>query len=395
MLKIYMKKLFFFLFFIFLANLGFCSVKTNIYVFTSKKCPRCQKEKEFLENIKKNHFNIKIIYLDVLSNKENQKLLQQVVRELNINGGGLPTTIIGKTYFIGFNESTTGGAIENAIIDAKKNNPQDFVGNLIKKKEIEIFQKKPKHEIPEKINIPFLGEIQIKNLSLPILTILFGAIDGFNPCAMWALVMLLSFLIIVPNRKKMFLLGSLFIFVSAFVYFLFMVAWLNFFIFFSYIKWLQILIGLVAILGGLFYLKEFFLNKDNSCKVSSNKFKQKISQKIFFLTENKKIYLAIAGICVLAFFVNLIELICSAGLPVVYTQILSLSSLNPLQYYLYVILYIFVFMLDDLLVFSIAFFSLHLIKLTTKYFRFSHLIGGVILLIIGILLIFKPQYLTF
>lgn len=116
---------------------------------------------------------------------------------------------------------------------------------------------------------------------------------------------------------------------------------------------------------------------------------------MFYLTENKKIWLAIIGIVLLAFFVNLIELICSAGLPIIYTQILSLSSLSTFQYYSYITLYIFIFMLDDLFIFTVAFFSLQLIKITTKYSRFSHLLGGVVLVILGILLIFKPQYLTF
>lgn len=390
-----MKKLILTLFIFCLGNLGFASTNTNVYVFTSEKCPHCKKEKAFLEKIKKNYSNLTIVYLDTYSDTENQKLFHRVVKELNVVMDGLPLTIIGNKYFVGFlNESTTGLEIENAIKDAKKNNPEDILENLIKKKESEGL-KESKLQIPEKIKIPLIGEIDIKNLSLPILTILFGALDGFNPCAMWALVMLLSFLIVMKNRKKMFLLGSIFILVSGFVYFLFMVAWLNFFIFFSYIKWIQILIGCIAIIGGTFYLKEFFFNKENACKVTSSKLKQKISKKMFSLTENNKLYLAIIGIAVLAFCVNLIDLVCSLGLPVIYTQILTLSSLSPLKYYSYIILYIFVFLFNDFIIFSVAFFSLSLMDTSNKYLRYFHLVGGSVLLILGIILIFKPQYLAF
>jgi thiol-disulfide isomerase/thioredoxin len=390
-----MKKLIFFCFFIFLSNLLFCQEKTNIYFFWGENCSRCIKEKKFLEKIKKKYPNVEIQYLEILSNEQNKLLYYEVLKKLNIEIATLPTTIIGKDYFVGFlNEKTTGKKIEDAILKAQKNHSSDLVAKIIKDNKINSINH-GQYNIPEKIKIPIFKEIAIKDLSLPILTILFGLIDGFNPCAMWTLIMLLSFLIAVQNRKKMFLLGSIFIFVSAFVYFLFMAAWLNFLIFFSYIKGIKIAIGIVAIGGGIYYLKEFFINKENVCKITSSKFKQKISQKMFYLTENKKIWLAIIGIVLLAFFVNLIELICSAGLPIIYTQILSLSSLSTFQYYSYITLYIFIFMLDDLFIFTVAFFSLQLIKITTKYSRFSHLLGGVVLVILGILLIFKPQYLTF
>ena len=106
-------------------------------------------------------------------------------------------------------------------------------------------------------------------------------------------------------------------------------------------------------------------------------------------------YLALVGIVVLAFAVNLVELICSAGLPAVYTQVLFLSNLARWQYYFYILFYIFIFMLDDLLIFFIAMTTLRLTGLTTKYSRWSHLIGGILMLIIGLLLIFKPEWLMF
>jgi len=97
----------------------------------------------------------------------------------------------------------------------------------------------------------------------------------------------------------------------------------------------------------------------------------------------------------LAFAVNLVELICSAGLPVIFTQLLTLSDLSPWQYYAYMLLYIFVFMLDDLFVFIVSMITLEMTGITTKYSRISHLIGGILMVIIGLLLIFKPELLMF
>jgi hypothetical protein len=105
--------------------------------------------------------------------------------------------------------------------------------------------------------------------------------------------------------------------------------------------------------------------------------------------------LALGGIIVLAFLVNLVELVCSAGLPAIYTQILALNNLANWQYYFYIFLYVFFFMVDDLLIFIVAMVTLKMTGLSTRYARYSHLIGGILMIIIGILLIFKPEWLMF
>jgi hypothetical protein len=90
-----------------------------------------------------------------------------------------------------------------------------------------------------------------------------------------------------------------------------------------------------------------------------------------------------------------VEFLCSAGIPAVFTQILALSSLSVWQYAGYLVLYVFVFMLDDLLVLVTALKTLEVTGLTTRYARWSNAIGGIALLAIGTLLIFRPQWLAF
>lgn len=370
--------------------------EVSVYVFWQKGCYHCEKEKVFLKKLQKKYPDIQIQYFEVSESKENLKLLNQISKKMGFEISGFPITIIGKRYFIGFlDEKTTGFSLEKVIIKEQKTPSFDVIEALHSNEKQPYVATKSKEVIPEKISIPFFGQINIKHLSLPLITLLFGAIDGFNPCAMWALVMLISFLIVMKDKKKIILLGSLFIFVSGWMYFMFMAAWLNLLIFLSYIKWMKIAIGIIAISGGAYYLKEFWTNKEGACQVTSSKYKQKIAQKLSFFTQTNRLWLAALGICLLAFLVNFIELICSAGLPIVYLQILRVNELASLHYYLYIFLYIFIFMLDDLIVFFIAIFTLQMIGFTTKYSRFSHLIGGAVLLIIGVLLIFKPDLLSF
>jgi thiol-disulfide isomerase/thioredoxin len=368
--------------------------EVNIYFFWGEGCPHCEKEKPFLENLKKKYSQVKIMDYEIWQNSGNRNLMIEFGKKLNANVSGVPFTVIGEEYFIGWlSEEYTGAQIEDAVKCAINKGCRDIGGeiNNIEKKE----EKKEISENPEKITLPFLGEIEVKNFSLPVLTIIMGALDGFNPCAMWTLLFLISLLLGMESRKRMWILGSVFIVVSASVYFAFMSAWLNLIMFIGMILWVRIAIGLVALIGGSYNLKEYFTNKNSGCKITKTKERKRIMEKLKKITYQKSFYLALGGIIVLAFAVNLVEMICSAGLPVVYTQILSMSDLKEWQYYLYIFFYVLIFMLDDLIVFFVAMITLQMAGITTKYTRWSHLIGGILMFIIGILLIFKPEWLMF
>ena len=157
----------------------------------------------------------------------------------------------------------------------------------------------------------------------------------------------------------------------------------------------QILIGILALAGGGYSIKEFIFNKDSGCKVAGDEKRQKTFERLKLAVQQNSLWLALGGIIILAFAVNLVELICSAGLPAVYTQVLALNEMAGWQYYSYILLYIFFFMLDDLFIFFVAMITLEMTGITTKYAKASRLIGGLVMLAIGLMLIFKPEWLMF
>jgi cytochrome c biogenesis protein CcdA len=174
-----------------------------------------------------------------------------------------------------------------------------------------------------------------------------------------------------------------------------MTAWLNILIFLGFIFWIRIIIGGVALLAGGYNLKEYWTDTAGVCTLSQGARRQRTMDRLKETVAHPKFWLALGGIVLLALLVNLVELICSAGFPVVYLQILSLTPMPFWQYYLYLLLYIVIFMLDDIIVFVVAMVTLQLMGATTRYKRFSNLIGGVLMLLIGVLLIFKPGWLMF
>jgi len=369
----------------------------NVYFFNALGCPHCEKEELFLDRLTKENPAVKIYPFEVTKDAANAALLRRVGQELEEDVTGVPFTVIGDQAIIGYlNDETTGQEINRRVDYCSSASCPDLVGRILAEETAPPpVSNQTSNALPEKINLPIFGEVELKAISLPILTIMIGALDGFNPCAMWVLLFLISLLLGMENRTRMWILGAAFIIASGAVYFLFMVAWLNVLLFLGFVFWIRLIIASAALASGVYNLKEFWKNKDAACKVTQTEKRKKIFAKLKEIAQNKKFLMALGGIILLAGAVNLVELVCSAGFPAVYTNILSLSNLSPLEYYFYIFFYIFIFMLDDLLVFVIAMITLKATGLTAKYTRFSYLIGGVLMIILGILLIFKPAWLMF
>ncbi len=372
--------------------------KVNIYLFYSKDCSHCADEKEFLNELIESDNRIKINQFEVTKNKENEKLFKEAVDKLGVPSTTriqVPFTVIGDRYFIGWiSDEVTGEQVKGVIDDAYENNYVDVLKDY-SSLSTDYEQMSGQQQLPEEIKVPFFGEVKIKNISLPVLTFVIAFLDGFNPCAMWTLIFLITLLLGMKDRRKMWILGMAFIGASAFVYFLFLSAWLQLFISIGVVFWIRLVIGVVAIGAGAYNFKKYATQPAGVCNVTSGQKTQKVFDKLKMLIQEKSFFIALVGIIVLAFVVNLVELACSAGFPAIYTQVLALSDLPTYQYYLYLLFYILIFMLDDLFVFFVAMSTLKLTGVNAKYSKMSELIGGIIMLIIGVLLILRPDLLSF
>jgi len=246
----------------------------------------------------------------------------------------------------------------------------------------------------ETIELPIFGEIDVSKMGLLTLSILIGILDGFNACAMWALCFLLTFLVASGSRKRIFLIGGTFIFVSGLVYFLFISAWLNVFLFLGYMDIIRIIISIFALVFGLVCIKDFFAFGKGISFIIPKRKRDEIVQKMKAVTDPKKALPAtLLGVAVLAAGVNLVELLCTTGFPAVYTRILTAHQLPVLSYYFYLMVYIIFYMLDDLMIFSVIILTLGAKQFPDKYKRLSKLISGLVILILGLIMLFKPELL--
>ena len=243
------------------------------------------------------------------------------------------------------------------------------------------------------LNLPLLGAVRPSDYSLPVLTVTLGLVDGFNPCAMWVLVYLISLIVTLHDRRKIWLLVGTFVASSGILYFLFMTAWLNVFLFLGYLRPLTLIVGLGALGAGILDIREYIQTKGQVvCHLDSVESKKRTMHRIDRIVNAPLTFFTVFSIIVLAFIVNAIEFACSAALPAIYTHTLSLHRLSLLTYYSYILLYTFFFMLDDLIIFSLAVLALET-SVGQRYAGHCRIIGGMVLLLLGLMMTFRPDLL--
>ena len=343
-----LKKIFFVMI-IFMTGLSFVMASendnkeknlVNIYLFYSDTCPHCAKEKELLDEIMDKYDNVRL-YKYEIGDEDNSKLLDEVASLYDTTVSGVPFTVIGDKVYKGFSYENSKVKFMGTVDYYSNYGYVDRVGEHIGGIELPSYQiNNDDVEITDyiddyanyRIEVPLLGVVETKNLTLPVISILIGLVDGFNPCAMWVLLFLISMLIGMKDKKKMIILGTTFLVSSALVYLLFMLAWLNVATLLLKVNFVRILIGIIALVGAIFNLVGYFRHrKDNGCDVIDDKKRNRIFERIKKFTQEKNFFLAILGVILLAVSVNIVELACSAGLPVMFTQILSMNNLTITQ----------------------------------------------------------------
>lgn len=376
----------------------------NIYLFHSYTCKHCKEEIKLLDELEKEYDNIKVYKYEVNEN-ENGELLKNISEIMGSKVTGTPYTIIGNKVFSGYDYENSKGRFKGAIEYYSKYGYEDKVGEYISSIPLPSYEVKDtdpdvdeyiSNYISYKVKLPLIGEVKLKNLTLPLITVVIGLADGFNPCAMWVLLFLISMLIGMKDKKRMWILGSTFLLTSALIYLIFMMSWLNLANLLISVVWVRVIIAIVSLVGGIINLRGYIKHrKVSGCDVVDDKKRNKIITRIKKFTTEKNFWLAILGVIVLAISVNVVELACSAGLPVMFIEILSLNNLTTIEEIIYIVLYMLFFLLDDFVVFVIAMTTLSLTGVSSKYGNLSKLIGGILMLLIGLLLMFKPEWIMF
>ncbi len=335
--------------------------ETEVIILSSPTCPHCANAKNYLEEFKEeNNLNLLISEYYIANSLDIAETLYEKYDLPNNYRGVVPLIFIDDNYYVGFSDSVK-NEISAYILD------QEYEGVGL-------------------TSLPFLGEVDLLNYSLPALAIILGIVDGFNVCSLGALVVILGLVMILKSRKRIFLLGGAFLLTTALVYGLLIFLWHQFFTLISpYIRSMELLIGFLALGGGLYLFWEFYKACKRGPVCSSNNIISRLRPKIEKIFKHKTNWFLLFGaVALFAAVVTIIEFPCSAVLPVIFTSILVESAVSQSLVFLYIGLYMLMYLLNELIIFTIAVITLNIKIVSPRFIIFFNLLAALIFLFLGV-----------
>lgn len=367
----------------------------TIEVFVRDGCPHCAKAKQYLQTLKSRQPSLNIVMQNVEQQSTALDRLRELAKNLQINTVRVPAFYVGDQLIIGFSDDiTTGMLIENALkqnpASQKTVNSQSTSGSCEAKEENLSCEPDINNSIQKQqdFEINFLGHrLSLESVGLPVFTLAMGLLDGFNPCSMWVLILMISLLAPMNDRLRMLAIAGTFVAVEGIAYFVFMAAWLNLFLLIGLSKTSQVIIAIIALLAGLINVKDFlYFGRGFSLSIPDSA-KPDIYARIRRILQAKNLIGAIIAAAILAILVQIVEFMCTSGFPALFTRILTLKQLNTPTYYAYLLLYNLVYMFDDMIILAIGVITLSQRRLQEKEGRWLKLISGVVMIGLGVYLL--------
>ncbi|MEF3075474.1 glutaredoxin family protein [Methylobacter sp. Wu1] len=360
----------------------------DIEAFVREGCPHCEKAEEFLKALALEQPWLRIVVRDIQRDPEALERLKQIAEATGANVS-VPTFYVHGQTIVGYTDpSTTGKLIRNAL--AQTPPEQKISPEAAESCEAEAALSCGPESVspPPEPEFTFLGQrITLKQFGLPLFTLTMGLMDGFNPCSMWVLILMISLLAPMQDRMRMFAVAGAFIAVEGIAYFVFMAAWLNLFLIIGLSRLSQIIIAGIAILAGAINLKDFWAYGWGVSLSIPESAKPGIYARIRAILQAESLRGAMIGAVVLAILVQIVEFLCTSGFPALYTRILTMQQLDGASYYGYLLLYNLAYMLDDAIVLGIGIITLSQRRLQEKEGRWLKLISGLVMVGLGLYLL--------
>lgn len=364
----------------------------EVELYGREGCPHCAHAAEYLEELGRRR-RLRVQHYDVTRDRRALAELERIAEEQGISPVAVPMIVIADRVFVGFDASGTTAAAIEAHLDSV-HTVSNLAGGTCDLRTNEGCDEAAE-AVPDadSVRLPWLGTVRASEIGLPLFTIAIGLVDGFNPCAMWVLLFLLSMLVNLRDRFRMAVIAATFVLVSAIVYFAFMAAWLEAYLFLGLSRGVQIVLGVFAVFVATVHVKDFVAFHEGPTLSIPESAKPGIYARVRAILRAEHLGSAMVMVTALAFLVNLVELVCTAGLPALYTQVLASHELGRGEHYGYLGLYTLAYMADDSVMVTIGVVTLGRRKLQERGGRWLKLLSGVVIGLLGLLLLFAPEWL--
>jgi glutaredoxin len=368
----------------------------DIEVFVRQGCPHCTEAKRFLEDLQRDRPSLRIVLRDLEQDKTALRQLQELADRYGVRTPGVPAFHLRGTLIIGYSDAESTGTKITALLDQSLPEITEGLAQGACRPETDsscIDTARPPPRPSDSIETPWFGRLSAGELGLPLFTIVIGLLDGFNPCSMWVLLFMLSLLAGLANRPKMLLIAGTFVAVEGIAYFVFMAAWLNMFLLIGLSRITELILGSIAGLAGAINIKDFWAFQRGISLSIPDAAKPGLYARMRRILQAENIVVALLGTVMLAVLVQTVELVCTAGLPALYTRILTMRQLDRWAYYGYLALYNMAYMLDDVLVLAIGVITMSHYRLQERAGRWLKLISGLVMAGLGAVLLLQPKWL--
>lgn len=335
----------------------------DIEVFVREGCPHCAKAEAFLGELQVEQPQLRMLIRDVSRESAALERLRQLAAQHG-TPPRVPAFIIGDSFIVGY--SAEAGS-DRLIRDSLGLTPHS-----------------------ETFSIDFFGRtLTLDGIGLPLFTLAMGLLDGFNPCSMWVLILMISLLAPLNDRPRMLAIAGTFIAVQGIAYFMFMAAWLNIFLLIGLSRASEIVIAVLALVAGAIHLKDAIaFGRGVSLSIPAAA-KPGIYARMRRVLQAKDLTAALLGTVLLGVLVQVVELLCTSGFPALYTRILTLYRPDALGYYGYLLLYDAAYMLDDMVILAIGVATLGQRRLQENEGRRLKLISGMVMVGLGVYLLLR------
>jgi cytochrome c biogenesis protein CcdA/glutaredoxin len=341
-------------------------------LFHGETCPHCQAERAWLEELQSREPALVVEEYEVYFDEENRALLEETAAEMGFTVSGVPITIVGDEVFVGFSEATQ-DAIELAVLAAIDGTAPAGPPT------------------GETLTLPLIGEVDVASTSLLVSTLVIGFVDGVNPCSLWVLSVLLAIVLHSGSRGRVLTVGGVFLFVTAGMYALYVTGLYSALDTIGQLGWIRLAVAAVAIVFGAIHLKDFFAFQQGVSLSIPDSRKPRIYQRMRAVSAaDASLPAVIAGTVVLAIGVSLLETPCTAGLPLLWTNLLAQQGVEPAQAAWLFAAYMTVFLLDELIVFALAVFTLRAAKVQEHHGRLLKLVSGSVMVTLAVTMLLVP-----
>ncbi len=356
--------------------------QVTLYFFWTQTCPHCQRARPYVESLPDELPWLELRSYDLTANPGSGREYVRLAQSIGEHARSVPAFLFCGRLITGYDDPQGVGAELERQLQSCKDSLEAGV------------QTAQTETVDSVAYLPGLGRVDFGAWSLPLVAVTLGLLDSFNPCAFFVLLFLLSLLVNARSRARMLTVGGLFIVVSGVIYFVFMAAWLNLFLVVGQIGWMTLAAGVLAMVIGGFNIKDFYRPGAGLSLSIPEHAKPGLFQRMRRLISAESMSTMIIATLLLAVFANAYELLCTAGLPMVFTRILTLESLPLPVYYGYLAVYCTAYVVPLLAIVAAFTLTLGQHKLTAREGRLLKLLSGLMMLGLGLLLALRPEWLN-